>query len=97
MLSHHHHGESRGASATQTQGFVWNWARRYDLLMGFDTLGRERAFRPRRIQPGPTELPYRAYSPSNIPGWTSAAASSVRRSDMPEARAAARASPQLAK
>ncbi len=57
MLSHLHHRESGGASAQETRGFVWNWARRYDLLMGFVTLGREQAFRQRiadlaRLQPG---------------------------------------------
>ncbi len=57
MLSHLHHRESGGASATQTRGFVWNWARRYDLLMGFVTFGRERVFRQRiaglaQLQPG---------------------------------------------
>src|SRR6266699_3927910 len=57
MLSHHHHKEGGGASAPQTRGFVWNWARRYDLLIGFVTLGREQAFRQRiadlaRLQPG---------------------------------------------
>ncbi len=57
MLSHLHHRESGGASAQETRGFVWNWARRYDLLLGVVTLGREEAFRQRiadlaRLQPG---------------------------------------------
>ena len=57
MVSHLHHRKSSGVSAPQTRGFVWNWARRYDLLMGFVTLGREQAFRQRiadlaRLQPG---------------------------------------------
>jgi ubiquinone/menaquinone biosynthesis C-methylase UbiE len=57
MVSHLHHRESGEASAPQTRGFVWNWARRYDLLMGVVTLGREQAFRQRiadlaRLQPG---------------------------------------------
>ncbi len=57
MVSHLHHRESSGVSAPLTRGFVWNWARRYDLLMGFVTLGREQAFRQRiadlaRLQPG---------------------------------------------
>ena len=61
MLSHLHHRESGGASAPQTRGFVWNWARRYDLLMGFATFGRERVFRRRmadlaRLQPGESVL-----------------------------------------
>src|SRR6266581_1525596 len=61
MVSHLHHKEGGGASAPQTRGFVWNWARRYDLLMGFVTLGREQAFRQRiadlaRLQPGENVL-----------------------------------------
>ena len=64
MLSHLHHREpddSPGSLAPQTRGFVWNWARRYDLLMGLVTLGREQAFRQRiadlaRLQPGETVL-----------------------------------------
>ncbi len=61
MLSHLHHRESGGASAPQTRGFVWNWARRYDLLMWFVTFGRERVFRQRiadlaRLQPGESVL-----------------------------------------
>jgi ubiquinone/menaquinone biosynthesis C-methylase UbiE len=57
MVSHLHHRESGGASAPQTRGFVWNWARRYDLLMGLVTFGREQAFRTKiadlaRLQPG---------------------------------------------
>ena len=43
------------------RGFVWNWARRYDLLMGVVTLGKEKVFRQRiadlaRLQPGETVL-----------------------------------------
>ncbi len=61
MVSHLHHKELGGASAPQTRGFVWNWARRYDLLMGVVTLGREQAFRQRiadlaRLQPGESVL-----------------------------------------
>ena len=57
MQSHLHYSEPGGASAPCTRGFVWNWARRYDLLMGFVMLGREQAFRQRiadlaRLQPG---------------------------------------------
>ena len=47
MQSHLHYSEPGGASAPCTRGFVWNWARRYDLLMGFVMLGREQAFRQR--------------------------------------------------
>jgi ubiquinone/menaquinone biosynthesis C-methylase UbiE len=61
MLSHLHHRESGGVSAQETRGFVWNWDRRYDLLMGVVTLGREQAFRQRiadlaRLQPGESVL-----------------------------------------
>ena len=61
MLSHLHHREPGGGSAPQTRGFVWNWARRYDLLMGMVTLGREQVFRQRiadlaRLQPGESVL-----------------------------------------
>ena len=57
MVANLHHKEPGGAKAQQTRGFVWNWARRYDLLMGVVTLGREEAFRQRiadlaRLQPG---------------------------------------------
>jgi ubiquinone/menaquinone biosynthesis C-methylase UbiE len=57
MLSHLHRGISREASAPETHGHVLNWARRYDLLTGLLTLGREQAFRQRivdlaRLQPG---------------------------------------------
>ena len=57
MVSHLHHRESSGTSTPQTRGFVWNWARRYDLLIGFVTLGREQAFRQRiadlaKLEPG---------------------------------------------
>ncbi len=62
MVSHLQQREPGGeASVPQTHGFVLNWARRYDLLVGFITLGRERAFRRKiadlaRIQPGETVL-----------------------------------------
>src|SRR5438874_8822157 len=61
MFSHLHHRESGEASVPQTRGFVWNWARRYDLLMGLVTLGREQAFRQSivdlaRLQPGESVL-----------------------------------------
>lgn len=57
MGSHLHPRESGGASAPQTRGSIWNWAWRYDLLMGLVTLGREQAFRQRiadlaQLQPG---------------------------------------------
>ena len=61
MGSHLHHKQAGGASAQETRGFVWNWARRYDLLMELVTLGREQAFRQRiadlaRLQPGESVL-----------------------------------------
>jgi ubiquinone/menaquinone biosynthesis C-methylase UbiE len=61
MGSHLHHKEAGGASAQETRGFVWNWARRYDLLMGVVTFGREQAFRQRIadlawLQPGESVL-----------------------------------------
>ena len=61
MFSHFHHRESGEASAPQTQGFVWNWAGRYDHLMGMVMRGREQAFRQRivdlaRLQPGESVL-----------------------------------------
>jgi len=57
MVSHLHHKGPGGAMGYETRGYVWNWARRYDLLMGFVTLGREQAFRQKivdlaRLQPG---------------------------------------------
>ena len=57
MVSHLHHREPGGASIPRTRGFVWHWARRYDLLMALVTLGREQAFRQRiadlaRLQSG---------------------------------------------
>ena len=57
MVSHLHHREPGGTSTPQTRGFVWNWARRYDHLIGFVTLGREQAFRQRiadlaKLEPG---------------------------------------------
>ena len=57
MPWHLHHKESEEASAPQMRGFVWNWARRYDHLMGLVALGREQGFRQRiadldRLQPG---------------------------------------------
>lgn len=61
MLSHFHHREPSETEALETRGSVWNWARRYDLLVGFVTGGRERAFRRRiadlaRLQPGEAVL-----------------------------------------
>lgn len=61
MLSHFHHREPGEAMAYETRGFVWNWARCYDLLVGFVTLGREQAFRRRianlaQLQPGEAVL-----------------------------------------
>ena len=61
MSSHLHHREPGEASASRTRGFVWNWARHYDLLVWLVTLGREQAFRQRiadlaRLQPGETVL-----------------------------------------
>ncbi len=60
MLEHLHHTKSDRPSA-QTQGAVLNWARRYDLLVGFLTRGRERKFRRgiadlARLQPGEVVL-----------------------------------------
>ncbi len=57
MVSPLHHKEPSEASAKETRGSVWNWAWRYDLLIGFVTLGREQAFRQKiadlaRLQPG---------------------------------------------
>jgi ubiquinone/menaquinone biosynthesis C-methylase UbiE len=57
MASHLHNRETGWTTTPQTRGFVWNWARRYDLLIGFVTLGREWAFRQRiadlaRLEPG---------------------------------------------
>ena len=57
MVSHHRHKEAGEESASRTRGFVWNWAWRYDLLMGVVTLGGEQAFRQRiadlaRLRPG---------------------------------------------
>jgi ubiquinone/menaquinone biosynthesis C-methylase UbiE len=61
MGSHHRHKKPGEASAPQTQGAVWNWAWRYDLLIGLATLGREQAFRRRiadlaRLHPGEAVL-----------------------------------------
>ena len=61
MLSHFHHRELGETSAKETRGFVWNWAKRYDLLIGVVTAGREQAFRRRiadlvRLQPGEAVL-----------------------------------------
>src|SRR6516164_4471700 len=47
MGSHHHSRKPRARTTPETQGVVWNWARRYDLVIGLATLGRERAFRRR--------------------------------------------------
>jgi len=57
MVSHFHHKEQGGAMSYETRGYVWNWARSYDLLMRFVTLGREQTFRQRivdlaQLQPG---------------------------------------------
>ena len=57
MGSHFHHTEAGEISPNETQGSVWNWAWRYDLLIGLVTLGREQAFRQRiadlaQLQPG---------------------------------------------
>ncbi len=57
MGLHFHHKEPDETSAKETRGSVLNWARRYDLLMGLVTLGREQAFRQRiadlaQLQPG---------------------------------------------
>jgi ubiquinone/menaquinone biosynthesis C-methylase UbiE len=58
MGSHHDSSKPHSHAVSETRGVVWNWARRYDLLIGLATLGRERAFR-RRIadlaQPHPAE------------------------------------------
>ena len=55
MESQPSHGKQE--TTVETQGAVWNWAKRYDLLMGFVTLGREQAFRRKianlaGLQPG---------------------------------------------
>jgi ubiquinone/menaquinone biosynthesis C-methylase UbiE len=60
MLEHLHHAEPDKSSA-QTQGAVLNWARRYDLLVGFLTRGRERKFRQKiadlaQLRPGEAVL-----------------------------------------
>jgi SAM-dependent methyltransferase len=47
MGSHPRHKKLGEASTPQTQGAVWNWAWRYDLLIGLATVGREQAFRRR--------------------------------------------------
>jgi ubiquinone/menaquinone biosynthesis C-methylase UbiE len=57
MEPHFHHTKSGEISPNETQGSVWNWAWRYDLLIGLVTLGREQAFRQRiadlaQLQPG---------------------------------------------
>lgn len=44
MESPHHPRKSY-----ETRGLVWDWAGRYDLLMGLATFGRERAFRRRIV------------------------------------------------
>ena len=61
MGSHHHSSNPHARTTSETQGVVWNWARRYDLLMGLATLGRERGFRRRiadlaRLHPAETVL-----------------------------------------
>ena len=60
MGSHHDHRKPDETTA-ETQGVVWDWAWRYDLLIGLVTVGRERAFRRRtaelaQLQPGETVL-----------------------------------------
>ena len=57
MGSHFHHMEPDETSPKETRGSVWNWAWRYDLLLGLVTLGREQTFRQRiadlaQLQPG---------------------------------------------
>lgn len=57
MGSHFHHTGPGETSPKGTRGSVWNWARRYDLLLGLVTLGREQAFRQSianlaHLQPG---------------------------------------------
>ncbi len=57
MGSHFHHTEAGETSPIETRGSVWNWTRRYDLLIGLVTLGGEQAFRQRithlaQLQPG---------------------------------------------
>ncbi len=61
MLSHLHHREPGEAPAPQTRGLVITWARRYDFLVWFVTLGREQALRQMtadlaQLQPGETVL-----------------------------------------
>ena len=61
MVSPFHHRESDEMPAKETRGSVWNWARRYDLLIGFVTGGREQAFRRRiadlvQLHPGEAVL-----------------------------------------
>lgn len=61
MLSHSHHREPDETSTKKTRGFVWNWAKRYDLLIRVVTLGTEQVLRQRivdlaRLQPGETVL-----------------------------------------
>ena len=55
------HREPGKESAPKTRGLVLNWARRYDLLVWFLSLGREQAFRQMtadlaRLQPGEAVL-----------------------------------------
>jgi len=61
MGLHHHHWKPGETMASKTRGSVWNWAWRYDLLIGFATLGREQAFRRTiadlaQLQPGEVVL-----------------------------------------
>ena len=91
MVSHLHHRESGWTSAPQTRGFVWNWARRYDLLIGFVTVGREQAFRQRiadlaKLQPGENvwmwavALERWRWSPGNVLAkWAACPASTLHR------------------
>ncbi len=46
-MGSHQQGKPGGTTTSQTQGTVWNWAWRYDLLIGLATVGRERTFRRR--------------------------------------------------
>ena len=50
METHRHQREPGEAEILETRGSVWNWARRYDLLMWIATLGRERTFRQQMAQ-----------------------------------------------
>jgi ubiquinone/menaquinone biosynthesis C-methylase UbiE len=43
-------------SALHTKGLVVHWAGRYDLLLWFMTLGRERRFRERLLEPARLQI-----------------------------------------